>query len=146
MIGLKIKEIMTDQVAFVSPETTIEETARLMQKHNVGSIPVCEGPNLVGIVTDRDIVVRGVAHGKDAGNSPVREVMTSDVRCVSPEMDLNQVAELMSKEQIRRLPVVENNRLVGMVSLGDLATQAKYDVEIAQTLGEISQPSKPEKL
>lgn len=146
MIVLKIKDIMTDQVAFVSPETTIVETAQLMQKHNVGSIPVCEGQNIVGIVTDRDIVVRSVAHGKDASTSPVRDVMTSNVQSVSPEMELNQVAELMSKEQIRRLPVVENNRLVGMVSLGDLATQAKHDVEIAQTLGEISKPSQPEQL
>lgn len=137
---------MTDQVAFVGPETTIVETARLMQKHNVGSVPVCEGPNLVGIVTDRDIVVRNVAHGKDAGASPVREIMTSTVQSISPEMELNQVTEMMSKQQIRRLPVVENNRLVGMVSLGDLATQAKYDVEIAKTLGEISKPSQPEKL
>ncbi|NLW56312.1 MAG: CBS domain-containing protein [Firmicutes bacterium] len=143
---MKIKDIMTDQVAFVSPETTIVETAQLMQKHNVGSIPVCEGQNIVGIVTDRDIVVRSVAHGKDASTSPVRDVMTSNVQSVSPEMELNQVAELMSKEQIRRLPVVENNRLVGMVSLGDLATQAKHDVEIAQTLGEISKPSQPEQL
>lgn len=146
MIILKIKDIMTDQVAFVGPETTIVETARLMQKHNVGSVPVCEGPNLVGIVTDRDIVVRNVAHGKDAGASPVREIMTSTVQSISPEMELNQVTEMMSKQQIRRLPVVENNRLVGMVSLGDLATQAKYDVEIAKTLGEISKPSQPEKL
>jgi CBS domain-containing protein len=146
MIFLKIKEIMTDKVAFVSPETTVVETARLMQKHDVGSIPVCEGPNLVGIVTDRDIVVRNVAHGKNPSTIPVREIMTTAVKTIAPEMELNQVAELMSQQQIRRLPVVENNQLVGMVSLGDLATQAKHDVEVASTLGEISQPSRPEKI
>jgi CBS domain-containing protein len=146
MIFLKIKEIMTDKVAFVSPETTVVETARLMQKHDVGSIPVCEGPNLVGIVTDRDIVVRNVAHGKNPSTIPVREIMTTTVKTIAPEMELNQVAELMSQQQIRRLPVVENNQLVGMVSLGDLATQAKHDVEVASTLGEISQPSRPEKI
>ncbi|HBG15343.1 MAG TPA: CBS domain-containing protein [Firmicutes bacterium] len=143
---MKIKEIMTDKVAFVSPETTVVETARLMQKHDVGSIPVCEGPNLVGIVTDRDIVVRNVAHGKNPSTIPVREIMTTAVKTIAPEMELNQVAELMSQQQIRRLPVVENNQLVGMVSLGDLATQAKHDVEVASTLGEISQPSRPEKI
>ncbi len=137
---------MTDKVAFVSPETTVVETARLMQKHDVGSIPVCEGPNLVGIVTDRDIVVRNVAHGKNPSTIPVREIMTTAVKTIAPEMELNQVAELMSQQQIRRLPVVENNQLVGMVSLGDLATQAKHDVEVASTLGEISQPSRPEKI
>ncbi len=137
---------MTDKVAFVSPETTVVETARLMQKHDVGSIPVCEGPNLVGIVTDRDIVVRNVAHGKNPSTIPVREIMTTTVKTIAPEMELNQVAELMSQQQIRRLPVVENNQLVGMVSLGDLATQAKHDVEVASTLGEISQPSRPEKI
>ncbi len=135
---------MTDKVAFVSPETTVVETAQLMQKHDVGSIPVCEGPNLVGIATDRDIVVRNVAHGKDPGTTPIREVMTSQVKSISPEMNLKDVTQIMSEGQIRRLPVVESNRLVGMVSLGDLATQAKYDVELAETLGEISQPSKPE--
>ena len=124
---------MTDKVAFVSPETTVVETARLMQKHDVGSIPVCEGPNLVGIVTDRDIVVRNVAHGKNPSTIPVREIMTTTVKTIAPEMELNQVAELMSQQQIRRLPVVENNQLVGMVSLGDLATQAKHDVEVAST-------------
>ena len=137
---------MTDKVAFVSPETTVVETARLMQKHDVGSIPVCEGPNLVGIVTDRDIVVRNVAHKKNPNTIPVREIMTTTVKTIAPEMELNQVAELMSQQQIRRLPVVENNQLVGMVSLGDLATQAKHDVEVASTLGEISQPSRPEKI
>ena len=135
---------MTDKVAFVSPETTVAETAQLMQKHDVGSIPVCEGPSLVGIVTDRDIVVRNVAHAKDPNATPIREIMTSQVKTISPEMDLKDVTQLMSEGQIRRLPVVESNRLVGMVSLGDLATQAKYDVEVAETLGEISQPSKPE--
>ena len=143
---LKIKDIMTDEVATVSPETTVVEVARLMQKHNIGSLPVCDGPDLVGIVTDRDIVVRSVANGKDLAATPVREVMTQRVVTVSPETDAHQVATLMSHQQIRRLPVVENNRLVGMVSLGDLATQAKAEVEIAKTLGEISQPAAPRQM
>lgn len=146
MILLKIKEIMTDNVATVSPETTVVEAARLMQRHDIGSLPVCEGPDLVGIVTDRDIVVRSVAHGQDITTTPVREVMTRTVVTASPETDVHQVAALMSGQQIRRLPVVENNRLVGMVSLGDLATQAKTEVEVATTLGEISQPAAPKRM
>lgn len=146
LIRLKIKDIMTDHIAMVSPQATVVEAARLMQQHDVGSLPVCEGESLVGIVTDRDIVVRSVAHGKDPGMMPIREVMTQSVETISPEMEINRVAELMSKQQIRRLPVVDHNRLVGMVSLGDLATQAKTEVEVAKTLGEISQPSEPERL
>lgn len=143
---LKIKDIMTDDVATVSPETTVVEAARIMQRHDVGSLPVCEGPDLVGIVTDRDIVVRSVAHGKDLATTPIREVMTQKVATASPETDVHKVAALMSNQQIRRLPVVDNNRLVGMVSLGDLATQAKTEVEVAKTLGEISQPAAPKRM
>lgn len=146
MILLKIKDIMTDHVATVSPETTVVEAARLMQKHDIGSLPVCEGPDLVGIVTDRDIVVRSVAHGKQLETTPIREVMTQKVVTISPETEVNQVAALMSNQQVRRIPVVDNNRLVGMVSLGDLATQAKSDVEVAKTLGEISQPAAPKRM
>ena len=137
---------MTDDVAVVSPDTTVLEVAQLMQKHDVGAVPVCEGANVVGLVTDRDIVVRNIAHGKDPHQTPVKEVMTTQVKSVNPEMSLSQAAGIMAAEQIRRLPVVEGNRLVGMLSLGDLATKAKFDVELATTLGEISLPSEPEKM
>jgi CBS domain-containing protein len=143
---VKIKDIMTDKVAYVNPQTPLVEVAQLMQKHDVGAVPVCEGQKVMGVVTDRDIVVRNVAHGKDPHSTPVRDVMTTDVRSISPEMSLNQAAEIMADQQIRRLPVIENDHLVGMVSLGDLATKAKYDVELAQTLGQISYPSKPEQV
>lgn len=143
---MKIKDIMTDQVAFVSPGTTVVEAAQMMQKHDIGAVPVCEGQNVVGILTDRDIVVRNIAHGMDPSLTPVKDVMSSQVETVGPEMSLTQAAELMSDKQIRRLPVIDNNRIVGMVSLGDLATQAKHDVELAGTLGEISQPSQPENM
>ena len=143
---LKIKDIMTDNVAAVSPDTTVIEVAQLMQKHDVGAVPVCEGANIVGLVTDRDIVVRNIAHGKDPQQTPVRDVMTTQVKLANPEMSLSQAAGIMAAQQIRRLPVVNEEHLVGMVSLGDLATKAKYDVELATTLGEISLPSEPEKM
>jgi CBS domain-containing protein len=143
---MKIKDIMTKQVASVSPDSNLVEAAQLMQKHDVGVVTVCQGGNVVGLVTDRDIVVRNIAHGKDPGMTQVKDVMTSDVKMVSPDMNLNQAAKLMSDHQIRRLPVVENNQLIGMVALGDLATQAKTDVELATTLGKISTPSEPENL
>jgi CBS domain-containing protein len=143
---VKIKEIMTDQVAYLNPDANLVEAAQLMQKHDVGVLPVCQGQEVLGIVTDRDIVVRNIAHGQDPKTTPVKNVMTSDVKMISPEMSLDQAAELMADHQIRRLPVVDNQRIVGMVALGDLATQAKYDVELGMTLGKISTPSEPENL
>ncbi len=143
---MKVRDKMTKQVVFVNPKSSIVEAAQLMQKHDVGSIPVCEGQNVIGIVTDRDIVVRNIAHGKDPHTSPVSDVMTSQVKTVDAEMSLDQAAELMGDGQIRRLPVVEAGRLVGMISLGDLATTGKYGLGVDQTLGEISTPSSPEQL
>lgn len=143
---MKIKDIMTNQVSYVSPESTVVEAAQLMQKHDIGMVPVCQGTNVVGLVTDRDIVVRNIAHGKDPHATPVRDVMTSQVKTVDPQMTLNQAAEIMSQNQVRRLPVIESNRLVGVVALGDLATEAKHDVELARTLGEISSPSEPKNM
>lgn len=146
VMKLKVKDIMTDELAVISPDATVIEAAQLMQKHNVGAVPVCEGSNIVGLVTDRDIVVRNIAHGKDPNHTPVRDVMTTEVKSISPETNISQAAGIMATQQIRRLPVIEDDHLVGMVSLGDLATKAKFDVEVSTTLGEISSPSKPEKM
>ena len=146
MFVVEIRDIMTDKVACVNPQTTVVEAAQLMQKHNVGAVPVCQGQKVMGIVTDRDIVVRNVAHGKDPYTTSVLDIMTTDVKSITPEMNLNQVAGIMAEQQVRRLPVIENDRLVGIVSLGDLATKAKFDMELARTLGEISYPSQPEQL
>ena len=137
---------MTNKVAYVSPEMNLVEVAQLMQKHNIGAMPVVEGDNVVGMVTDRDIVVRNVAHQKDPASTPVSAVMSSQVESVTPAMELNKAAEIMSSKQVRRLPVIEGNKLVGIVSLGDLATQVKYDVELGRTLAEISTPSRPVKM
>jgi len=146
MIQLKVKDIMTKSVAYINPASNIVEAAQLMQKHNVGSIPVMDQNGLLGIVTDRDIVVRNIAHGKDPHTTPVRDVMTTQVATVSPDMDIRDVSSLMAQQQIRRVPVIENNRLVGMVSIGDLATNRWADTEAAEALTEISKPSKPMKM
>jgi CBS domain-containing protein len=146
MIILKVKDIMTKNVAYISPEATVTDAARLMQKHNVGSIPVCDENGVVGIVTDRDIVVRNVAHGTDPQMIRVRDVMTSQVRAATPDMDVRDVSDMMSRNQVRRVPVVEHNKLVGIVSLGDMATDMRLDMEASEALSEISRPSKPEKM
>jgi len=143
---MKVKDIMTKNVAYVNPMSTVVDAARLMQKHNVGSIPVCDQNGVIGIVTDRDIVVRNVAHGNNPQSTAVKDVMTSQVVTATPDMDVKDVSEIMAKQQVRRLPVVENNMLVGIVALGDVAADTRFDMEASEALSEISRPAKPEKL
>lgn len=141
---MKVKDIMTKNVAYANPSSTVTEVAQLMQKHNVGSIPVCDQNGIVGVVTDRDIVVRNVAHGTNPQSMKVSDVMTSQVTTASPDMDIDDVSRIMAQNQIRRIPVVENNKLVGIVALGDVATDAKYNTEISSALSDISTPSNPQ--
>lgn len=143
---MKVKDIMTKNVAYVNPNSTLVETAQLMQKHNVGSIPVCDQSGVIGIVTDRDIVVRNIAHGNDPKQTPVKDVMTSQVTTVTPDADMADVSKMMASNKVRRLPVVDNNMLVGIVALGDVACDAGFTMEVSDTLAEISSPSKPEML
>lgn len=143
---MKVKDIMTKNVAYVNPDSTVIETAQLMQKHNVGSIPVCDQTGVIGIVTDRDIVVRNIAHGSDPKQTPVKDVMTAQVTTVTPDADMTEVSKMMAANKVRRLPVVDNNMLVGIVALGDVATDAGFTMEISDTLAEISSPSRPEML
>lgn len=139
---MKLKDIMTKNIASVNTTSTVEEVAKLMQKYNVGSVPVCEQDKLVGIVTDRDIIMKNIASGNSPSNTSVRNIMTSNITTATPDMDMSEAYKLMSDHQIRRLPVVENNKLIGMVALGDLATSSeKSDIEISKTLSHISEPS-----
>ncbi|MCX7921377.1 MAG: CBS domain-containing protein [Clostridia bacterium] len=143
---MKVKDIMTKNVAYINPMSSVVEAAQLMQKHNVGSIPVCDQTGVLGIVTDRDIVVRNIAHGKNPQSTPVKDVMTQSVATITPDMDIDSATKIMSANQVRRLPVVENNLLVGMVAIGDLATDNRFDTEASEALTEISKPAKPDKL
>lgn len=137
---------MTKNIAYISPSSTVVEAAQLMQKHNVGSIPVCDNSGVIGIVTDRDIVVRNVAHGKTPQSSIVKDVMTSQVTLVTPETDVSEASKIMSRDQIRRLPVVQNNQLIGMVSLGDFAVDERSYTEASEALADISIPARPFKI
>ena len=142
---MKVRDVMTKSIATIRPEATIKDAAQLMQQHNICSIPVVDNNGLVGIVTDRDIVVRNIATGQDPTSTPVKNVMTSQVTTVTPEEDVHSISQMMASRQIRRVPVVENQKLIGMVSLGDLATTgvSGLDVEASEALCEISKPSKP---
>lgn len=141
---MKLKEVMTTEVAVVKPEDTVEEAAKLMKKHNIGSIPVCNDEKVVGIVTDRDITLRSVAEGSNTTRQTVRTIMSSNPVLGKPDMDVHDAARIMSERQIRRLPVVDNDNLVGMVALGDIALENKLVDDAGDALSCISEPSTPE--
>ncbi|MHC1682182.1 MAG: CBS domain-containing protein [Clostridiaceae bacterium] len=139
---MNIKDIMTKSPVCVKSNDTVEKAATLMKEHDVGSIPVCEGSNVVGMVTDRDITLKSVAGGKDTKNQKISEVMSTKVITGNPNMSLDEASKLMSQNQIRRLPIVDNNNLVGVVALGDLATESKSDQMAGSALSGISQGTK----
>ena len=141
---MQLKNIMTKDVSTISPDSTINEAAQLMKELDVGSIPVCKGTKPLGIITDRDITLRNVAEGEDPNNT-VKEIMTDDLVYGSPDMSVDEAAKIMADNKIRRLPIVENDNLIGIISLGDIAVESTADVEIGETLSSISVPSKPQK-
>ena len=137
---MQIRDIMTDPCIFAEEDTPIERIAFLMKEHNIGSVPICDKNGLVkGIITDRDIVTRQVAEGRDPKCLTASDVMTTQVETVEPSWDVSEASRIMASRQIRRLPVVEDNRVVGLVALGDMAATPTYDMEIAKALSEISE-------
>ena len=143
---MKISDIMTRNVEVARPDDNIQTVAQRMADLDVGSLPVCDGERLLGMVTDRDITVRGVAAGKMA-DTPVTEVMSQHVRWCYEDQDIDEVMDEMRDAQIRRLPVVNHDKkLVGIVSLGDLADRGSDDKRVGETLKDISTPSEPDRV
>jgi len=139
MFGTKVREVMTDTPRCITPETPVLEAARLMKSEDVGSLPILDGERLTGIVTDRDIVLQAVAEGKDPRGMPVREVASRDLVTVGQDEDLSEALKRMASNQLRRIPVVdEDDRLVGIVAQADVAREAK-DKDSGQMLADISQ-------
>jgi CBS domain-containing protein len=131
---------MTDRPRGVSPETPLSQAAELMESEDVGALPVLDGEHLAGMITDRDIVVRAVAKGKDPRGMPVREIATKDVVTVGPEDSLSEALRLMASHQVRRLPVVDqDNRLVGVLAQADVALESK-EKAVGELVEEISKP------
>lgn len=119
---MRVKDCMCNKTIYATPETNLNEVAKLMQTNDVGSIPICNNEKkILGLITDRDIIVRGVANNKDLNTTKAHEIMTTQVIRTSPDTDAGDAARTMSCNQIRRLPVIENDKLVGMLSIGDLA-------------------------
>lgn len=136
---MQLRDIMSKQVVRIHPDESVAVAARTLTHYNIGILPVCGNDGRVcGLVTDRDIVTRCLAAGKSAENTVVREVMTSRIIAARPDMDSSIAASLMGSKQIRRLPVMENGRLCGMVSLGDLAGKEESSMEAGDALSEIS--------
>lgn len=139
-----IGSVMTSDVLTIHESQTVQEAASLMKQHQIGALPVVnDRDEVVGMITDRDITLRTTAEG-DSVHTPISEVMSSHhVIQATPDMDVLQAAQLMSEYQVRRLPVVENGRVVGMVSLGDLAVDDQHDHKAGEALSKISTPSHP---
>lgn len=135
---MNIRDVMTPNPRTVAPNDSIQNAARIMRDEDTGAVPVVENGRAVGIVTDRDIVVRAVAEDGQL-NRPVRDIVTTSIVSATPDMSTREAADLMSEYQVRRLPVVENERLVGIVSIGDLAVKEGKDARVGDTLQHISE-------
>ncbi|NLL38267.1 MAG: CBS domain-containing protein [Clostridiales bacterium] len=136
---MQVKELMRGSVITVDPGDAVSSAARLLYKYNIGALPVCSDDGRIkGIVTDRDIVLRCVAAEADPEKTPIREIMTRNVVTVSPSDDVREATRLMATDQIRRLPVVDEGKVVGMLSLGDISKSHNYSMEASKALTEIS--------
>lgn len=136
-----VKDIMSKDVACVSSEDSIERAAQLMKQYDVGSIPVCNQEKVVGIVTDRDIAVRVVAEGQDTKSQKVCDIMTTNPAVGNPDMNVKDAVEIMSRNQIRRLPIVGNDNLVGIVALADISLEPTLSNNAEDALKDISKPN-----
>lgn len=140
---MKIREMMTRETRSVSPDTTVIEAAGLMRLHDIGVVPVVEKGHVIGMLTDRDIVIQVVADGDDPRTTQVRDVMSAGSICVTENQSVDEAVELMQKYQVRRLPVVDAaNELVGIVSIGDIAVDVHAGLS-GQVLKEVSEPAVP---
>ena len=133
---MRVKDCMCKKVVRATSDTTLNEIAKLMQENDVGCVPICnQENNVIGFVTDRDIITRCVATNKNCSQTKVSDIMTTNVIKTTPDTELDSATETMSHNQIRRLPVIENNQIVGMLTIGDLAQSQKVQPqEVGDTM------------
>ena len=136
---MQVRELMTTRIVSVDPLSTVKDAALLMNKHNIGAVPVVENGSVRGMLTDRDIVLRCVAEGKDATNIKVNEICSSGAVSVKSTQSVKDAMHVMSTEQVRRLPVVDDGKIIGMLSFADIARE-KSGMELAESISEISMP------
>lgn len=138
---MELRDVMTPNPECISPDTSLKEAAAKMRDADIGDVLVCENDRLVGIITDRDIAIRATADGKTPSRSKVRDVMSSGVVYCFEDQTYEEAAQMMSKKQIRRLPILNRDkRLVGIVSLGDLALQTNDEMVVEKTLEAVCEP------
>lgn len=137
---MKVKELMTSDPAKVGPDDVIAKAATAMKQEDCGAIPVVRDGKLIGIVTDRDITIRVVAEGRDPKTTKVAEIMSADPITIAPDADISEAAAIMAKSQIRRLPVVEDGQLLGIIVTAQLARRDKVSAT-GETIKEISEPA-----
>ena len=135
---MEVNDIMTRSVVSIHPNESVEVAARTMTQYNIGALPVCVNGKLCGMLTDRDIVTRCLAANRQPGDTLVRQVMTEQVTAVQPNMNTGVAAHLMGRLQVRRLPVVDNGKLCGMVSLGDMAVREETVLDAGDALADVS--------
>jgi CBS domain-containing protein len=143
-VSMKVAEVMTTNIDSCTPESSCKEVAEKMKELEVGAIPICEDGKLVGLITDRDLVINGIANNLSS-ESTVSKLMTNDVVKGTKEMSVEEAATIMSQQQIRRLPIVEGDKLIGIVSLGDLAVNNQSNDKAGDALQDISEPAEPNK-
>ena len=144
---MKVKDIMTKDVVMANSTDSVLTVAKLMKHHNIGALPVVENAQKVlGMITDRDIVLSLADYNFDLANTEATKLMSNKVYSVRPEADLSSALALMKKQQIRRLPVIEEERLVGMLSIGDIAVHSDYMQEMSEAISEISSPARVENI
>ena len=136
---MRVKDCMTHSVVQATPETTLSDVAKLMSSNKVGSIPICNKQNhVVGFITDRDIITRCIANNLNCSNTKASDIMNTEVIKTTPDTDLEEACKTMSENQIRRLPVIQDGEIVGMLSVGDLAQNTHIStMKVGQTIEHI---------
>lgn len=134
-----VSDVMSRRVVSINSSAPVSECAKLMSGHNIGAVPIVDSGQIKGILTDRDIVLRCVAEGKDPKQMKINDIMSTNTVSVTPQQSIDDVADIMAAEQIRRVPVIENGKISGMVSIADLA-RLRHGVEVADAISEISKP------
>jgi CBS domain-containing protein len=136
---MKVKDICSCSTVTVSPQDTIAHAAKKMANHNVGALPVVDySGRVLGMITDRDITIRSIAQGKDPERYSVSDIMSDHISCVCLDADISSATKIMSEAKVRRLPVVDDGKVVGFLSLGDIASIGRFDTEAGKTLCDVS--------
>lgn len=141
---MKVRDCMCDSVIYITPDVSVYDCANIMKNKHVGCIPVCdENKKVVGVITDRDIILRCTCFNKDCNTIPISEIMTTNVCCCTSDKDLKEAEKMMCDNKVRRLPIIEDNKIVGILTLGDLALHPNIEAEnVGKTLENISTTKK----